>query len=644
MKKSSKIVACLLAALSTFLMAGCKSCDKKKEEKGEGTYLTGSSLPDVEGTIHERYVGATSHKVLSNGQTEYKILVREDQRSVFVDAVNELQTIFREATGIQLEVEFDGGQGFDENAKYISLGETSAFLASGVIVDDAQLGPQGYQIETRGQTLFVYGQSRGVLYGVYDLMKQLVGFETYSNLITYMEKGLTEIPLPDLKIKEVPDIQYRIPVMGAEALNRVTANRMFTQMRDEVIIGEGGAHNILKYIVPMEEHIADHPDWFSGDRTQLCYTAHGNEAEYELMVAEAVKNIQLILDRAPNQHIMSITQMDVQTWCECEVCQGLEDHYGTNAASQIYFVNDVTEIVTEWLKTERNGREVEFMFFAYHKSEGSPATQQSDGSWTAVDDTVKLNDNVSVWIAPIYEDYTVSVSDPNSVNLRYMMESWKAVADSYFVWAYNVYFDNYLIPYDSYASLQDLIKYFVMFNTKFLWVQGNWNLHQNTGYDSLKGYLFAKLMWNCNLDVNTLIADYFDKVYREASDIMESTFWAWRAHSELQREMNRSGNIYSSPDEMKFWPKRYLMGQIERMEEAKKAIAKYETTDPELHQAIYDAIVCETISPRYLILELYSNTLENAELAAFKAEFKSDTNRLDFNMISEQETMEGFAD
>ncbi len=645
MKRYIKTIACLLAALSAFSITGCNLCKKPTGDKEQEQYLTGASLPNVEGTIHERFVGTTSYKLLKNGTTEYKILVHEAQKTQLIEAISELQLIFYNATGVQLEVVLDNGIGFDANAKYISLGETSALISSGIEVDYTNLGLQGYQLETKGQTLFVCGQSRGVLYGVYDLLKVLVDFETYSNLISYMETGVTDIALPDLKIKEVPDIEYRIPVTGAQLANKVTTHRMFMQLKDEAIVGEGNAHNILKYIVPLEKNMDEHPDWFSGDRTQLCYTAHGNQEEYDLMVAEAVANIQEILDRTPNQHIMSITQMDVQTWCECSVCQDLEDYYGTNAASQIRFVNEVTAEVKEWLDTERNGREVEFMFFAYHKSEAAPAVQnEEDGTWTAVDDTVKLNDNVSVWIAPLYEDYTVSVTDSNSVNIRTMMESWHAVANSYFVWAYNVYFDNYLIPYDSYASLQDLVKYFVLHNTKFLWTQGNWNLHQNTGYDSLKGYLFAKLMWNCNLDINTLIADYFDKVYREASDIMESSFWAWRAHSEMQRALGRSGNIYSSPDEMKYWPKRYLVGQLDRMEEAKQAIAKYETTNPELYQAIYDSIVCETISPRYLILELYSNTLEKTELAEFKAQFKADTNRLDFNMISEQEAMDGYTD
>ena len=225
-----------------------------------------------------------------------------------------------------------------------------------------------------------------------------------------------------------------------------------------------------------------------------------------------------------------------------------------------------------------------------------------------------------------------------------MMESWHACTETYFVWAYNIYFDNYLIPYDSYEAIQDMIKYFVSHNTKFLWAQGNYNTHQNTGYDDLKSYLFSKLMWNCNLDINALISNFFDKVYREASDIMEGTYWAWRAQSQKQKALGRNGSIYASPDEEKFWPKGYLDGQLSRMEEAKKAIEIYKESDPTLYKAIYDSIVCETISPRYLLLELYSNKFSKLGLVEFKAAFKADTNRLGFDQLSEHVGLSGYAE
>lgn len=638
--KFIKITASVLAAFSLLTFAGCNDCKNNTDDTGEENYLTGTSVPKIEGTIHEVSVGTTNHKIVENGRSEYKILVREEDRSKYAEAINELQGIFRSATGVQLEVELDTGATHDANAKYISLGETEA-MCSWFTPDYQTLGTQGYQIRTKDKSVYICGQTYGILFGVYDLLNKLVDFEAYSDKITYTKTGLTEVALPDLNIKEVPDIETRLPVSGAQLNNKNSAHRMRMQINTEVMMAEGNAHNMLKYIVPLEEYQDIRSDWFSGDRTQLCYTAHGKEDEYEAMVEVAVENVKEIIDKNPKHSVMALTQMDVQTWCECDTCQGLEDEYGTNAASQIFFVNDVTEKVEKWLNEERDGREMQFMFFAYHKSEGAPAQKNENGEWEAING-IKVNDNVSVWIAPIYENYTISVNHSDSLNIRTMLESWHAVANSYAIWAYNVYFDNYLIPYDSYGALQDMVRYFVSHNTFYLWAQGNWNSHQNTGYDDLKAYLFSKLMWNCNLDVNTLIADYFDKVYREAADIMEGTFWAWRAHSESQRELNRSGNIYSSPKEKKFWTKRYLDQQLGEMEKAKKAIAHYETTDPELYQAIYDSIVCETISPRYLMLELYSSTFKKDELAAFKQAFKNDTNRLDFNMISEQESMDGY--
>ena len=181
------------------------------------------------------------------------------------------------------------------------------------------------------------------------MLKTLIDFETYSDKVTYMQKNVKDIPLPAFKVTEAPDIEYRIPVMGSSLASRTTTNRMFMQSKDEIIVAEGNAHNVLKYVIPIEEHIDEHAGWFSGDRTQLCYTAHGNEEEYGLMVDTAVENIKVLLDKSPNQSSFAITQMDVQTWCECDTCQGLEDYYGTNAASQIMFVNDVTSILETWL-------------------------------------------------------------------------------------------------------------------------------------------------------------------------------------------------------------------------------------------------------------------------------------------------------
>ena len=643
-----RILAGALAAISLFSLVSCK-----KEPENDNTSLPGGTPPiTVEtDTVHEFFIGTTAYSLIKNGTTEYKILVSEEGKVTYAEAISELQLFFEEATGIRLAV-VTSTEAFNSNAKYISLGNTNAVQTANISIDYKTLGTQGYEIQTVGQSIFVCGAKQGVLYGVYELLYQLFDFETLTNKITYIEKNVKNLPLPQLKIKEVPDIEFRVPVMGTQTNDADSRRRMRMLNSEEVIMPEGGQHNTLRYILKPEytkdekgNDVLVHPEWYSENLTQLCYTARGDADKYAEMIAAAAESVKRIILKYPSQDVIAIAQMDVESWCECHACQSLQDKYGTDSVSQIYFINDLTDYLEEWLTTEEEvkDRDIQFMIFAYHMVEKAPAVQNEDGTWSPIDKTVVLNDNVAVWIAALYEDYTLSVHHEDSVNIRRLMESWHACTDTYFVWAYNIYFDNYLIPYDSYGAIQDMIRYFVSHDTRYLWAQGNYNTHQNTGYDDLKSYLFSKLMWNCNLDVNTLISNFFDKVYREASDIMEGTYWAWRLQSAKQIALGRSGSIYASPSDAKFWPQGYLTTQLESMERAKDAIEHYKISDPTLYQAIYDSIVCETISPRFLLLENYSDKFSDKALAEFKAAFRKDVNRLGFDRLSEHVTLDDYA-
>ena len=644
-----RILAVLLASISLFSLASCKNGN---DNDGDNSVPGGAVKPTVTDTIHEFSIETTPYSLMKNGATEYKILVSEQGKITHAEAISELQLFFEEATDIKLTA-VTGEEAFDNNAKYISLGDTNFLQTADVSIDYKTLGAQGYEIRTIGQSVFVCGAKQGVLYGVYELLYQLFGFETLSNKVTYIETSVKDLPLPKLTIKEVPDIEFRVPVTGTQTNDADSRHRMRMLNSEEVIMAEGGQHNTLRYILKPEYTVDEngnevlvHPSWYSEDVTQLCYTARGNAEEYAAMLAAAAESVKRIILKYPSQNVIAISQMDVVSWCECDACQALEDKYGTDAVSQIYFINDLTDYLDEWLTTEEavKDRDIQFMIFAYHMVEEAPAVQNEDGTWSPIDESVVLNDNVAVWIAALYEDYTLSVHHEDSYNIRRLMESWHACTNTYVIWAYNIYFDNYLIPYDSYGAIQDMIQYFVLHDTRYLWAQGNYNTHQNTGYDDLKSYLFSKLMWNCNLDVNTLISNFFDKVYREAADIMEGTYWAWRLQSAKQIALGRSGSIYASPHAAKFWPQGYLTSQLDNMEAAKAAIEHYKISDPKLYQAIYDSIVCETISPRFLLLENYSNTFSNLSMLDFKTAFKKDVNQLGFDRLSEHVTLENYGD
>jgi hypothetical protein len=187
-----------------------------------------------------------------------------------------------------------------------------------------------------------------------------------------------------------------------------------------------------------------------------------------------------------------------------------------------------------------------------------------------------------------------------------------------------------MIPYDTYDAIQDMIRFCAEYNTKYFFVNGAWDLTQNTSFGDLKAYLHAKLMWNCNLDVNTLINNFFDDVYKEAGDTMKSVFEAWRAKS-----ATFGGNIYSSSDSWyeiyRSFDNTWLKKQLGLLETAISQISAYKTSDSALYTEIYDSIVAESISLRYLYKE--RNGSEYSSSAWGK--LADDAARLGVNRVSE---------
>ncbi len=85
---------------------------------------------------------------------------------------------------------------------------------------------------------------------------------------------------------------------------------------------------------------------------QPCFTAHGNEAEYKLMVAEAVKKVLndvKYVDSSNDKNSFTVTVMDATTHCECDACTTLYAQYGSMSAALIKFCNDMTKFLDEWM-------------------------------------------------------------------------------------------------------------------------------------------------------------------------------------------------------------------------------------------------------------------------------------------------------
>ena len=140
------------------------------------------------------------------------------------------------------------------------------------------------------------------------------------------------------------------------------------------------------------------------------------------------------------------------------------------------------------------------------------------------------------------------------------------------------------------------------------------------------------------MDVDKLTDDYFNAVFASAAETMKTVYTEMKA---MLASMDLSGGINDAPCGFREWDMDYLEMQLGRME---SAIAMLDKSD-ENYQKYYDAIVCESISFRYIYIE---NTKieygigvwggEEYESAAWGT-FEEDVTRLGFTRVSEQKTM-----
>jgi hypothetical protein len=657
MRKNFKVLTC---ALATFLTVNCLvACEKFGHlgNQGDSSKDPSTQLPPDSG-LHGGEITETEHSIVKNGNSEYKIVIPATADVKTQKAANEFDTFFREATDIDLDIITDAESTWSDTSKYISFGKTSLLKNAEIEISEEELGWQGYEIHTVGQSVFVAAVGGlGALYGAYDLLHYLVGYEQFTANCYSLDMDVTEIALPDFSVKEVPDFEYRIAPYGSAFNNSIFRERMRMFHDQEVYIENAQVHTMLRTILPTKTHVQslkdkydkgtlevdyeeEHPLWFMDSKQQLCYTAHGDPDEYEALISQLVENCkELILSDTEHDYI-SISQMDINVWCSCSACSALKSKYGTNAASQIMLVNDVAERVEKWLEDEEIGRKIQFVVFAYHQTEKAPAKRNADGTYSAIDNDVVLRHNVSVQIAPISANYIDSIYDEENITLYNLTESWLPCASSFAYWGYDCYFGSYLTPYNTYGSMQDAMIRLYEINAKIVWMQGAYNLRHQTGFDDVKTYLYSKLMWNRYADVNALIQNFFDNVYQEASQDMYNAFLQMRIGMELQKAKDLGKGIWMQPTtSTEWWDQRMMEQMLDTFELAKTKIESYKISDPKRYQAMLDNIVKESIFPRYLLLETYSSTYSNTQLVEMKTSFRADVERLDINQISEGVSM-----
>lgn len=642
-KITSLLIALCLVSVCVF--SGCSGCSGCSKKKNEVSVLSGVEYNGV----HELNATETNSWLVKDGKTDYEVVVPSETSALINVAKDEFIDLFRMVTGITLSIVKDEGLTHTPNGKYISLGETTIFKSSGLSVDKKELGKDGVRIITKDETVYLIGGSDyGTIYSVYDFMKLTFDYEYFYDDCIQIEKGVKNKKLLKYGVKDIPDmkdrkggwfpqlwknednIAYRFKL--ASASSQITDLPAYTDF-DETKSAGYTVHT-TDDLLPKATYQQKHPKWYTtvtaeGGK-QLCYTARGDSKEFEAMAAECAKKIEFALTvntpaDKPFINNCYIGMEDTYDACACEECTRLKEYYGAESGAVCIFVNRVSELVDEWMKDPKNAEyyreDFYIMFLAYNNFIDAPVKyDETAKKYVAVDEKVKLRDNVGVYYADIKQDWQSSLFSATNEKTLVNLQGWSELTNriDHYVYAinYNTNGTN-LIPYDTFNYFTDeMFKYYMSIGSRGYYVCNIGGYSNNGDYESnwgkLKLYLQANLLWDCNQSESELMDKWFNATFADAAPAMRSLFDLQRVY--MSEISNKNGfymqdSIYINFKQKNLFPQNVLLQWMGVCDTAANAIAKYKSTDAQYHKTLLTHIEAEYIAPAYIYLSLYKEDL-----------------------------------
>lgn len=589
--KFLSMVLCCAVCLSTGCQSGGSSSSSGNEQK------TNIEIAD------------TNILLCANGVSDYKIIIPNEHTSVIRVAANELSAFLLQATGAEIVIEKDTGN-YSADSKLISLGKTSAFNNANISIDEKELGRDGFKIERKDDDVYICGGSDfGTAFGCYGFLEHEINFEAYAEDEIYFEKKDT-LKLKDFNFKDIPDFETRT-TDGVVRYEPYTAFRLR-------LLSDYAVHTIpefnnglesewipttdhsLRKILKYQEYGKEHPEWFvNGDvvNAQLCLT---ND---DMVVAFISELKDLILEK-PNGNKVSIQQQDGMGWCQCENCKNEVAKYNFSG----YYVRFVNRIITgftyvkdgetvevegieSWIQRTDPQRELTYVMFAYQDTLAAPTTD--DGQ--VLDESCIPHKKVSIRLAISNTCWAHDFHDENcSTNLKTeaALLNWQRIAQNFMIWDYAANYYNYMQFFNDYHTFKtNLLRYKEMGAVHlFKQFASGTNVYP---FANMRTYLFGKLSWDLDQDMESLIEAFMAQYYKDAAPYIREYFdfiiSYWAVHdAEVGHNFHANNSTSASVDA---WPRNIVEKSLAIMDQALEAAKNM--ADKELGTVVYKRVLEE---------------------------------------------------
>jgi hypothetical protein len=431
------------------------------------------------------------------GKTGYTLVIPEQAQDRERKAAADLARYFKLISGAEFPVVSED-QRPAATGPYLSIGRTKLLAGSRAAWKDADLAVEGYAIEVLGKNAYLYGGSgRGLLHGVYSLLEEDLGCRWYSptsidapKLTTFKVTLTSRRVLPALELRD--PYTYRVHDTNWSLRNKTNTPHA------RIPLAWGGSlryynmgHTYAGYF-PTQQYFAEHPEYYAlvnGKRqaTQLCHT---NEDVIRLSIA---KTCAIFRDH-PEVTITAIGPNDGRGFCDCPNCKQLDDENGGRAGSFFYFVNRIAEGTK---KEFPNNHLISLAYLDYAK----PPTKLRVDPYIII----QLCTDSHAWK---YQFCTVQ----ESTEFQGLLKAWRALDACIYMWDYTTDYVHYLVPMANWAVVAENTRFFVQNGVRGIMYEA-----EATDMDELRGWVWAKQLWNPELDTQALLKDFVFGYFKESA-------------------------------------------------------------------------------------------------------------------------------
>lgn len=444
----------------------------------------------------------------------WQILLPENPTAAESFAAEKLRNCLGEVFGAQIEVTSSAQE------KVIAVGAAADCDVSGV-------ADNGYRIVAKNGNVHINGTAqRGLQIAAYRFLEEFCGRKVYTSTITVLPKSET-ITVPartDIVYEpffESTDTDWRSPsdteYSMANGLTNGSRRTIPPQMGGSVDYLGGFCHTIGG-LCETEKYKDTHPEYLAlhdGERTtdQPCLTNPD-------VLAICTKNVLKILEEkhdpnAPLQ-IVSVTQNDNFSNCQCESCKAFEDaHGGKPSATVVNFVNQIADVVKE-----KGYDNVAIDTFAYYYSQSVP-------------EGIVPRDNVIIRLCSILCCFSHPL-DTKKCNGKFYKDltDWAKICDRLYIWDYATNYVHTCTVFPNFGVIQKNMQIFYENNVKGMYVEGNYYMNRcDTEFGELRAYMISKCMQDPYCDLDKEVAGFCDAYYGPGGKYVKKIVDTFTRHS-----------------------------------------------------------------------------------------------------------------